>query len=48
MGVYVVWILQEGFYEGTESGQSGLHVWYMRDFDNTEKKYEMLVGDVCK
>jgi hypothetical protein len=34
----MVWILQEGFYEGTETCQMGLHVWYMLDFDNTGKK----------
>jgi hypothetical protein len=37
MGVNWVWILQKGFYEGTETCHSGLYVWYMLDFTNMRK-----------
>jgi hypothetical protein len=33
-----MWILQRGVYEGKETYQRGLYVWYVLHFTNTRKK----------
>jgi len=41
-----VWILQKGVYEGKETCQTGLYMWYFLHFTNTRKKKETLPGSV--
>jgi len=48
MGVNGVWILQKGVYEGTETCQRGLYMWYLLHFTNMREKQETMPGDFCK
>jgi hypothetical protein len=38
MGVNGAWILQKGVYEGKETSQRGVYVWYMLHFASARKK----------